>query len=622
MMGFDGTTSYDPDGIIESYLWNFGDGTIATDPAINHVYSIAGEYSVPLSVIDDGGATAQDIVTITVVENLENALPTADFTATAFVEDLSTFQFSGVTSVDSDGEIVNYSWNFGDGETGAGDVIFHQYLNPGIYYVTLTVMDNHGGTSKKVAEVNVVTAESEMLHIEVGKMSISGALHQVVFAEPFENPVVIANPASYADSDPGIVRINNVQESGFDIRFQNWEYLGTEHSSETVSYIVMEAGSYVLTNGSRLEVGRFDTDLTGDFIQVSFIQPFEIDPVVITSIVSAVGSDTVAGRIMNVTTSGFKYTMQEQESNIPEHVMENVNYLAWEPSQGNISDVLAFEVGKTENVITHDWNELVFSQQFASPPMFFADMQSFNGSDTSSLRYQSLLTESVQVKITEEESLDVETAHVPEEVGIILLENLGQDVCTSDNYVVVNAHFSALPSPDTDRVIFFDASESSCYEMVNCTMEDRECVLEWDFGGSGSIVGGDGNNIVVFQYNEGGEYTVTLTMTELNSNMTSTDNIAITALAVEASSSSNYFSTEVTGNTVTLTVSVPENVVNMQIFWGDRKRSKYDSPIPKTVEHTYKRLGEYSLHISTVDEAGSKINYTFVDDEDLAISVP
>jgi hypothetical protein len=56
---FNASTSHDPDGRIVQYLWDLGDGTVAnvTNPTITHSYSVDGNYTVELTVVDDGGAT-------------------------------------------------------------------------------------------------------------------------------------------------------------------------------------------------------------------------------------------------------------------------------------------------------------------------------------------------------------------------------------------------------------------------------------------------------------------------------------------------------------------------------------------------------------------------------------
>jgi DNA-binding beta-propeller fold protein YncE len=50
---FDGTPSYDRDGIVATYTWDFGDGTTGTGTAPSHTYAQAGTYTVRLTVTDD-----------------------------------------------------------------------------------------------------------------------------------------------------------------------------------------------------------------------------------------------------------------------------------------------------------------------------------------------------------------------------------------------------------------------------------------------------------------------------------------------------------------------------------------------------------------------------------------
>jgi len=52
--------------------------------------------------------------------------------------------FDGSSSSDSNGNIENYEWNFGDGTTGTGVSATHAYGSAGTYSVVLTVTDNDG----------------------------------------------------------------------------------------------------------------------------------------------------------------------------------------------------------------------------------------------------------------------------------------------------------------------------------------------------------------------------------------------------------------------------------------------------------------------------------------------
>ena len=70
-VSFVGSNSYDPDGAIASYVWNFGDGTSSTLSNVSHTYSAAGTYNASLTVTDNSGAQSVGTVTIVV-----SAVPT------------------------------------------------------------------------------------------------------------------------------------------------------------------------------------------------------------------------------------------------------------------------------------------------------------------------------------------------------------------------------------------------------------------------------------------------------------------------------------------------------------------------------------------------------------------
>lgn len=61
-----GAASTDPDGSITSYAWNFGDGTTGSGVSVSKTYSVAGVYTVSLTVTDANGASSTDTAIITV----------------------------------------------------------------------------------------------------------------------------------------------------------------------------------------------------------------------------------------------------------------------------------------------------------------------------------------------------------------------------------------------------------------------------------------------------------------------------------------------------------------------------------------------------------------------------
>jgi PKD repeat protein len=66
LLTFNGSGSYDPDGTIVSYFWDFGDGTNNSGEIVIHVYDTPGDYIAILTVTDDDGATDTDYAVVTV----------------------------------------------------------------------------------------------------------------------------------------------------------------------------------------------------------------------------------------------------------------------------------------------------------------------------------------------------------------------------------------------------------------------------------------------------------------------------------------------------------------------------------------------------------------------------
>jgi PKD repeat protein len=146
-VSFDGSASTDSDGTITSYAWTFGDGNSGTGATPTHTYSAVGTYTVTLTVTDNDGATDTDTMTVTVTSASGNIAPVANAGNDVSETVNTSIQFSGATSYDSDGSIVSYYWNFGDGNTGTGATPTHTYTSIGTYTVTLTVTDNDGATA-------------------------------------------------------------------------------------------------------------------------------------------------------------------------------------------------------------------------------------------------------------------------------------------------------------------------------------------------------------------------------------------------------------------------------------------------------------------------------------------
>ena len=108
-----------------------------------------------MSVDTNGDGNTDETVT-PMVHSGSVFVPEASFESTQ-IEPFSVLEveFDGTLSSDPDGDIVDYTWDFGDGTTGSGETITHQFSSTGTYDVILTVTDDDGLSTKTLGQVIV-----------------------------------------------------------------------------------------------------------------------------------------------------------------------------------------------------------------------------------------------------------------------------------------------------------------------------------------------------------------------------------------------------------------------------------------------------------------------------------
>ncbi len=126
--------------IIDTWLWDFGDGNTSNQQNPSHTYQAPNTYSVTLTVSSDNGC-----VDDTTINAIVNVVPEASYTFTDVCED-SVMTFIN-NSNDNGGVITGYLWDFGDfanipalpNSTSTLEDPTFTYLTSGVYDVTLTV---------------------------------------------------------------------------------------------------------------------------------------------------------------------------------------------------------------------------------------------------------------------------------------------------------------------------------------------------------------------------------------------------------------------------------------------------------------------------------------------------
>lgn len=149
----DASEKTDAAGDVVSRLWEFGDGntSTATDPI--HVYSTPGLYSITLTVTTaNGEETIRKAAWVTV----GSPAPVVDFEAsTTNIYEGESVTFTDLSIAPTE-PVTGVLWNFGDGRTSTESRPTHQYTEPGVFTVSLTVNTANGSSTESKTNLIVV----------------------------------------------------------------------------------------------------------------------------------------------------------------------------------------------------------------------------------------------------------------------------------------------------------------------------------------------------------------------------------------------------------------------------------------------------------------------------------
>jgi len=251
---FDGSLSYDADGTIVKWWWEFGDGTTETGKTVTHLYESAGSYTVTLYVLDDGGLEGNDTTTVQIEQGnnpptkplikTTGALPIPIGDTTLSIlrnqEIRGSFMFS---SQDANNDSVYFVIDWGDDtientdnvESGSRVDINHTWSEPGLYEVLVTAKDEYNASSED---------ERIFVIINIGTNSISGQLsgylldytNDGTYTHFFNTDLLIETSLGKNDIDTYLIDSDGDQE---------WNYLYNESAGLS---IYQQEGNNTLDN--------------------------------------------------------------------------------------------------------------------------------------------------------------------------------------------------------------------------------------------------------------------------------------------------------------------------------------------------------------------------------------
>ncbi|MFN9366183.1 MAG: M12 family metallo-peptidase [Planctomycetota bacterium] len=303
---------------------------------------------------------------------------------------------------------------------------FSVNLNNGTYYLAIDgtgkdgVYTDYGSVGFYTLDADIprpatVLGESGVI------VGLTSTWRKINLPNSFDNPVVVMGTPTRLGGEPITVRVRNVTPNSFEARIDEWEYLDGVHGREDVSFLVLEAGSYTLPDGTLIKAGKSQVNHRWSAVNFSGAGAYTSAPIVLSQVVSTNENVAVTTRHRSVGTSGFEVRVQEEEAADRIHALETVSWVAIELGTGSYNG-LDFEAAVTPNAVTHLNYTVNFATNFPSRPGFFAQMQSHNGGDPATVRHNGLTNRSATIFLEEERSFDAEVAHNPEVVGWLAME--------------------------------------------------------------------------------------------------------------------------------------------------------------------------------------------------------
>lgn len=240
---FDGSNSSDPDGDPLSYSWDFdrsnGIQQDATGVRVSHAYSQPGTYWVTLTV-SDGQLLDTDECQVTVTTAGTNAPPTAVISSPEngdifVVGERVRFDGSNSSDPDTPSALLRFTWGFGDGTSDRGKVVYHTYTEPGLRIANLTVNDT-SSENRDYVWINILPAPSP------------GEINTPPKADAGPNQSVVVNETVYftsLSSDPQSDNLNYYWDWD---RSDGVDFLNPDGEGKVCTTSYERAGNYTVTH--------------------------------------------------------------------------------------------------------------------------------------------------------------------------------------------------------------------------------------------------------------------------------------------------------------------------------------------------------------------------------------
>jgi len=570
--------STSPTGYITEWVWSFGDGTADTivlwpdNPDVSHVYSLEGTYNAMLTVTNSNGCSSSYDNEVVVTHGPVAAF---DYSGTCAESPVS---FIDLSQENGGGEIVSWSWDFGDPASGTSNASSlqdptHSFTAPGTYTVQL-IIENVAGCSDTAIIQDIVITDALAVDIQ-------------------------------ADNDTTCMDILvNFEAIAADAVIWLWDFGdGNTATTQITTHTYTEAGNFVVTLYAEAADGCSNT---AEFPLV--VRPNPVSLYTSTSPVCSV--DSVYFTNLSTTLNGFITTwiwdMGDGSTPIQIDNPDDPN-IAYKYNNSETYEVILTVIDNSgcENtyssliqvtaspIANFTWDNSCFDT-----PVVFTDLSSTNGgSDLYSWQwYFGDPLSGINNSSTLPNPTHIFVGEMPADgyvVTLIVTNTLGCDSTITHNVIVDEV-------PD---VSFTMSLDTLCLNIpVQFTGESTSEISDWfwTFGDGGTSI--DQNTLYV--YSAPGTYTVTLTVTGLNG-CTST---AIDYITIKDAPIANFSYANACLGDITYFTDESYSALGYITEWtwnfGDGSPEVTTYPDDPNVNHTYTSSNDYLVTLTTIDNYG------------------
>jgi PKD repeat protein len=193
----------------------------------------------------------------------ESVLNAANIVLPILTSDVVNFSSDG--STDSDGNIVEYHWDFGDDNYGTGESVEHQYDSEGTYSVSLLVIDNDDLSNKITKTIEIES---------IPELTLDYSIIDTNNTESYRNGSLNISVIGVQNASVGVWEIIScITQYTENDDYMGWSCNGFSKNIVNLNTVI-EIGSYQ----THIDGTYFDTDSdkyvsVGDYIHYSYSYP-------------------------------------------------------------------------------------------------------------------------------------------------------------------------------------------------------------------------------------------------------------------------------------------------------------------------------------------------------------